>query len=206
MELVKRSQSISPAALHLRDNREIYGKEFIGPVGVRLSSWYTPGAGEDPFGREGGKPGFLITPLPPACSPAGEVAETIVNLPAQTLFVNAGLLYVPFACRISYVWPDLDTTVNVGTANFELQACEAPRETRFCYAHYLRNAQTMTVRREVQAISCPYPFAALTLDGGASVVPFGEWPTPIGGTRTLTMGFLPGIPAAITRVPVTLYY
>lgn len=207
MRMVRRSQALVNAEIHFVDGKKVHVHEFHEPVSVRLSSWYERAALEAPYGREGGKPGFMIVPAPPNCSPDGLTETVITNLDAQVLFVNAGLYYIPFACTIYYCWPDVEPGRNNGTARFELQTAEPfTSPEQFCFAHFLTNNQVMTVPREVQSVSCPYLFAALNLDGVGAPVKFGERPTPIGGTRTLQMVFLPGIPAAIARVPVTLYY
>lgn len=210
MALVKHSRSINTVNVHLNADKEVQVCDFPAPVGLRLSSWYTPAAGEDPFGREGGKPGFLITPLAPHNSIDGAVMNTITNLPAQAFFINAGMLWVPFACKVTYCWPDIDEGRNLGVANFEAQTSEGPAMGAFsawgaCYAHYLMEGQTVNIRREVQSVSCPYFFAAPALDG-ISTIPFGEWPTPIGGARQLTMHFAGGGVPVVTRVPVKFYY
>lgn len=183
------------------------------PFGVRLASWFEPDAGFDLVGLHGGSAGFSIVPsaTQDACGQQSYVSRlgtTQIQDLDPTLFVDGGVLWVPFPASIYFEWPDI-TTRNVGMVYYSNESWSAEFSTAgyrgLSYTRYLTDGQVIPVPQNARRVQCSAPLASLILPGGITMQT-GLEPVFIGGARTVQMAFLPGMPVSITMAPVTFYY
>lgn len=194
-----------------------------GPFGVRMMAWYDTSDVLDPFvGSRGGSPGFTIIPA------AVQNAQSLKSLSAMLasrnvssrlggtqipgfspeFFVDGGVLWIPFAATIYWDWPDKESR-NTGDVFYTCEDWDGEFGTGtssgLSFTAYLTNGQTIAINPTVRRAVCSLPYAALTLPGGI-VAQTGALPVTLAGALTVTMTFLAGVPAGVTRVPVTFYY